>query len=448
MTATSFSEIPRGVLAGLLDMCGNPAEMSPRRLMGEAETVNPVQIAQLYGGGYLSRARMGRDALSPLFKQAANVLLDPRTNLTFRIWGAEELCAETNIQFPGNIENGHGVMLLPVSGSYRMSAFVEPEDIVTDLSRALPPGDGGLVSPFNFEASFDAAAAAVLFALIDLHRAATGHRKAVAAHEIFGYLNGQWGLTGFNQLTTYVQAAGMQSRPPSIIEVELALAKLEAMEAVSKASGDHYRIADELRPLVDLTRSLASGLQWERVSRQDIGEIVVSNRIFVYGDGGLTISFIPTVKGRLFVQTVAQSSVIDFVIDEISGLSDIRVEEATAPAAPAEPQPVAHAAPQPAPRPAAPPPPKMKAPGDGPAASPPPSAAARSRPGAEASTASGDAADALTCPSCGAAIKEGQKFCTSCGSKIVFELAGSACPSCGKAVKPGAKFCTHCGQKL
>lgn len=48
-----------------------------------------------------------------------------------------------------------------------------------------------------------------------------------------------------------------------------------------------------------------------------------------------------------------------------------------------------------------------------------------------------------TCPSCGAAVKKGAKFCAECGKPM-----GDTCPKCGAAVKKGAKFCPECGQKL
>jgi len=47
------------------------------------------------------------------------------------------------------------------------------------------------------------------------------------------------------------------------------------------------------------------------------------------------------------------------------------------------------------------------------------------------------------CVGCGAALKDGAKFCGECGAK-----QGEGCPSCGATVKPGAKFCGECGGKL
>jgi len=45
-----------------------------------------------------------------------------------------------------------------------------------------------------------------------------------------------------------------------------------------------------------------------------------------------------------------------------------------------------------------------------------------------------------TCPSCGADVPAGHRFCGLCGSAI-----DTGCPSCGEAIEPGHRFCGHCG---
>ncbi len=47
------------------------------------------------------------------------------------------------------------------------------------------------------------------------------------------------------------------------------------------------------------------------------------------------------------------------------------------------------------------------------------------------------------CPSCGAFVKSGSKFCPECGKPMQ-----ALCPKCGAAVKEGSKFCPECGQSL
>ncbi|MDR3216899.1 MAG: SPFH domain-containing protein [Clostridiaceae bacterium] len=55
-----------------------------------------------------------------------------------------------------------------------------------------------------------------------------------------------------------------------------------------------------------------------------------------------------------------------------------------------------------------------------------------------------EAPAAAKCVKCGAAIKEGAKFCPECGAK----QEAAACPACGKPVKAGAKFCPECGTAI
>ncbi len=52
-------------------------------------------------------------------------------------------------------------------------------------------------------------------------------------------------------------------------------------------------------------------------------------------------------------------------------------------------------------------------------------------------------ATASDCPSCGATIVPGARFCSNCGTAV-----GDACPGCGAVVLPGDRFCASCGQGL
>ena len=46
----------------------------------------------------------------------------------------------------------------------------------------------------------------------------------------------------------------------------------------------------------------------------------------------------------------------------------------------------------------------------------------------------------VACPSCQAQVREGAKFCDSCGSKMQAQCAG-----CQAELRPGARFCDSCG---
>ncbi len=47
-----------------------------------------------------------------------------------------------------------------------------------------------------------------------------------------------------------------------------------------------------------------------------------------------------------------------------------------------------------------------------------------------------------TCPTCGAELAAGARFCGNCGSPVP---AGAICKSCGAALSEGAQFCPACG---
>src|SRR5271155_5389219 len=49
----------------------------------------------------------------------------------------------------------------------------------------------------------------------------------------------------------------------------------------------------------------------------------------------------------------------------------------------------------------------------------------------------------MHCPKCGAANRDGRKFCASCGAPLATE-----CPKCGAANLPGERFCGECGAPL
>jgi membrane protease subunit (stomatin/prohibitin family) len=77
-----------------------------------------------------------------------------------------------------------------------------------------------------------------------------------------------------------------------------------------------------------------------------------------------------------------------------------------------------------------------------PSAAPPTTAPAGPPPGAPIADAqpAAPAPATVACPSCQAQVREGAKFCDSCGSKMQAQCAG-----CQAELRPGAKFCDSCG---
>ena len=59
--------------------------------------------------------------------------------------------------------------------------------------------------------------------------------------------------------------------------------------------------------------------------------------------------------------------------------------------------------------------------------------------------AAAPAAETVSCPKCGAAVKKGAKFCPECGAKMAMTVP---CPKCGAEISAKAKFCPECGAKV
>jgi len=57
------------------------------------------------------------------------------------------------------------------------------------------------------------------------------------------------------------------------------------------------------------------------------------------------------------------------------------------------------------------------------------------------------------CPSCGASVRVGAKFCPKCAAPLARSVPGPVspaerCSDCGDPLKPGAKFCKSCGKQV
>lgn len=56
--------------------------------------------------------------------------------------------------------------------------------------------------------------------------------------------------------------------------------------------------------------------------------------------------------------------------------------------------------------------------------------------------------NAVICPSCGATLQAGSRFCNQCGASIETITEELSCPICGAKLPPESKFCNSCGAKL
>ena len=485
MTLTTFSDIPRSILALLLDRVGEARGMSPRLLMGTPDSLGPRQIAELYAGGFVELPDQPTISLTPQFIRVARVLLNPKTNLNIRIWGRDSICGETNIQFPRDIMGGNGVILNQLGRMYRISAFIDDTAVVKMMGDAIPePLEQDL--QFEFKAHLDNTVAAILFAVIDLARIKAGDKNhepilnmTFPAQEIYSYMYDRWTLTGFKDLITYITVVGIMPEPPSLTDTVDGLRVLVQAGILKESKKDNYGITKAIEPLVRLTVGQPSGIQWQRVSLMDNGEQVISNRMFLFADRSLMLCFAPTVKGRLFISRVRRKEITDFIAEEITTtLSPIQPTKkatptvkrpsaapaAPAPAAPAPARPVSSTPKPPVNPPTAPAAPRAApAPEAAPAAAVPPSVkkfcnqcGAELKPDAKHCNQCGAPVIAqpapsasVVCSNCGQIQKPGAKFCNKCGAPIGGQAPPSnTCPSCGRQLNPGAKFCPGCGNKL
>ncbi len=318
--------IPRSVLAKLLDLAGKPNEISPRLLMGKPGELYPFQLAELYGYDFIELPKDSNVTLTPIFLRIAETLLNPRTNLTFRVWGDYDMCAETNIQFPGHIIDGNGVTLNQIGTTYQIGAFVSESDILKVLGPLLPD-DSGKKDNFEFEGHFETSVAVVLFSFIDLARRAirlkgsdnlTENDIVFSSLQLNEYLFKEWGVTGFEDLLTYITTAGIMNEPPSLTEIGQGLDILAKANIITKIKGDKYSISPVLLPLIILTSSDQSGLQWQRITLIEPGEILWSDRLFVFFDKSMILQISPTVENRIHIARVTSNDIINFLTEEFT----------------------------------------------------------------------------------------------------------------------------------
>ena len=471
MSLTTFSDVPRSILALLLDRVGEARGISPRLIMGKPDTLGPQQIAELYAGGFIQLPDKPTISLTPEFIRVARVLLNPHTNLNIRIWGSDSACGETNIQFPRDIMQGGGVILNQLGRMYRISAFIDDSTVVKMMGDAIPePLEQDL--QFEFKAHLDNTVAAILFATIDLARIRVSKTEkpesalnmVLSTQEVYSYMYDRWALTGFKDLISYITTVGMMPEAPSLTDTVDGLRILVQGGLLKEIRTDSYGLTKAIEPLVRLTVGQPSGVQWQRVSLMDNGDQIISNRMFLFADRSLMLCLAPTVKGRLFISRVRRKEITDFLADEIMATLTPAQPKAPAPRTATSPRPAVIPPPVVTPRPAAP---KPTAAALRPTVAPTAATAmhcincgAELRPnakfcakcGATVSTPKTAATPAAaTCPNCGQNLKPGAKFCSKCGAVISGQIAPpkpSVCPKCGRPLKPGAKFCAGCGTKL
>jgi hypothetical protein len=243
--------------------------------------------------------------------------LNPVSNLTLRTWGGEESAIETNIQFPGYIREGEGVALNRIDDSYKISAFFNDSDIVKLLDNFIP-NLVDLDPSLAFKAQLPISALLTFFGMLDLYRMVEYPSPPYSAAEIYGYINGRWGLSGFDALLTYGLAMGESLVPPSQVEIEASLGMLVNMAVFRKDHKDNYTVLPKLLPLVSAISGTLPGLQWKHMRLGDQAEVILTDRLWLYGSDGLVLMLTPSGNDMVYMESINIKEMKEFLIVKIS----------------------------------------------------------------------------------------------------------------------------------
>lgn len=315
VSLTFEGTMARPQLAALLDAAAVSSPISPRPLLGAASLAVPP--------------------VSPAFADATRVLAAPRTNLTLRMWSDEEASVETSILFPGLPGGGRGVALNAHGDGFRIAGYIDPEAVLALLAPMLPPEPTAPVP--GFAAQLKPATMAVLAACLDLvRREVLGRRMAraldkapppvdffeearpLSGEHVAAYLEHMWGLSRFDQLITYVLPLSLMPRPPSAAEVAAGLRELQAGGLLSEARKDRWQPLPVLRPLVTALLGASAGFQWQRISQMPADAILIVERVYVFGAGGVALEFRQASEGILRMATCSRAEIVDFLTDELA----------------------------------------------------------------------------------------------------------------------------------
>ncbi len=450
----TYPGIPQTLLAHLLDRAGSAGEISPRHLW-RAVAPNSRQAQELYDAE-ITAAPASDAALSPKFTRIAQTLLNPKTNLSFRAWGDSYSAIETNMQFPGLIREGDGVALNQVNDLYRIGAFYDEQDVLEQIGSLIPLPPADAVMPAVFEAHLPIAIAVTLLAVLDLYRGLEFPDAPYSSADINGYIQGQWGLTGFDKLLSFIPALGQSTEPPSQVAVESALETLSTLAFLEEVNEGVYELSIELLPLASMTRGDLPGLQWQRIQNSDDGSLLTVNRIWLYGSDGLILMLAPMTRGSVLISSVSPVDMQEFFIEEfIDSVSnsagafdtaqkiELRNSENTCLECGAHSLTSTEFCVGCG----------IRFPLDDESSIKENSTlGVGKKPFSE--TISADSTAESVCFLCGTTLDPGGKFCTSCGSKTssapenTDKNVSPLCPDCGAEITEDLIFCTECGTRL
>jgi hypothetical protein len=316
MTALPFALhklMTRAELAGLIDGAGPPGPLSPRTLLDAPKQLGPPATGSL--------------------GDAANVLRDPHSRITLRIWGGEEASAETTVLFPADPAAGGGYLLNDVEGNFDVSGPVDAEQILALVAPLLPPS----AQDIPFVAELEPTTMAVLAAVIDIARddvrqdriarVLDGRRMPdslladlhpLAPARLAAHLDAWWVLSRFDQLLTYAVALGGKPKPPQQSAVATALLQLSEARLIAIDDKLHVTPTSELARLVEAAFGLCAGFQWQRVATLGDGSILIVERIVLPCAGGRILDLSVTPEGLVRLALAGREEVTAFLIGELT----------------------------------------------------------------------------------------------------------------------------------
>ena len=311
--------IEGALLGNLLDRAGAPGPLSPRPALGEGRSPSPEEAAELFAAGILERPDGGHIRFTPAFREVSGILLDPGTTITVRAWGSDDICGETNALFPRSISSGSGVILNQDGTRLELRAWLTPKDVLNLVADFFPPGPAD-ARPLPFEANLHMATTATFLGLVDLSRGLPDvqregdeDRVGIPAADVHGYLAGRWGLVGFEHLIGYLPVVGGAPHPPSRREVEHALHELADAEILKRTAAGEYYLSRSVEALAALTPSVIPGLQWQRATLAGPDEILLADRLYLFGDDFLIFAFEASGPDAIHLSTPTRGEIVQLL---------------------------------------------------------------------------------------------------------------------------------------
>jgi hypothetical protein len=320
MSASSMSfqgRMARENLAALIDAVGTTSPLSPRSLMGAAALSTPN--------------------VSAAVSEAVKVLAAPRTNLTLRTWSGDEVSTEATVLFPGLPAGGHGVTMTPIDSDYQVAGYVDAEALLRLLGPMLPQQRRAPAPPFV--AQLDCPTMAVFAGFLDLVSAQVlarrtarvrdglampsnvlGDAQPVATAYLQAYLANHWGRSSFRQSITYVLPLSVMPRAPAPDTTLAALRALGEAGLLVEKRKDRWLPTSAIEHVVAALMGASAGFQWQRVSRYPEDSLLIVERLYLFGGGGVVFEFRQIAEGVLRLSLCTRREIVEFVTDELSAI--------------------------------------------------------------------------------------------------------------------------------